>query len=71
MGERHWTPSPCPMCGVLPPINLVGVYNGYPKIGCMNICCKNMVQFEGKTLGEALGKWDAWVIKNRKEEVSE
>lgn len=56
------TPKPCPMCGQLPPMNNVSAISGRPVVACMNICCKNFTIFEGDTLGEALGKWDAYCI---------
>lgn len=65
MNKGFPTPLPCHRCGEIPPINLVGAMSNKHIVGCMNICCNNMKFFECDTLGEALGKWDAYVINSR------
>lgn len=61
--SRFPIPKPCPKCGQKPPMNNLDVVSGKPVVACMNICCGNFKKFEGDTLAEALGKWDAYCIK--------
>ena len=60
------TPKKCPKCGQIPPTYLVTAITHKPQISCMNICCDNFVQFVGDTLGEAIGKWDAYCINEER-----
>lgn len=32
------------------------------------ICCENFTQFEGSSLGEAIGKWDTYCINRNRSE---
>lgn len=58
----HELPAPCPCCGIIPPTYMVSCASNKPVVGCMNINCKVMKQFEGDTLLGAIGKWSAWAI---------
>lgn len=61
-------PMPCPDCGMIPPTYMIGAISHKPVVGCMNICCENFTQFEGSSLGEAIGKWDAYCINRNRSE---
>lgn len=55
----------CPICGMLPPLNLKNALTGKHFVGCMNICCNNFKHFESDSLGEAMAEWNMWAHKEK------
>lgn len=60
-------PEPCPCCGEIPKLNQRNTLTNNPIIACMNATCQNKTYFEGTTIGEVLGKWDAWCFTKQNE----